>query len=334
MSPRRSGFASSASLALFVALAACGGGTDKPSQDPSDALGQDPAARPRSPEVARAVKALEEGRYEDARALLAAAVQKNDKDLDANLYLAAAYERLNDRKAAETYYRKTLELAPGHKDASTNLSAILLEDKRADEALAVCRDALKLSADSDKLHFNMARALADKGDQEGATSEFEKAIAISADVPDYHLAYGQWLGAWGKRDKGLEHVRQALVSARDDIEMMELVGRGFRLLRAADDCVSTFDRVLAKKDTAHAHLERGLCKMALKDGEKAETDLRAAIGLDAKSAQAHYWLGVLLLAKKDTKSAIAEFDAVLQLEPAGELAQKAAGAKEAALRRH
>jgi Tfp pilus assembly protein PilF len=325
-------------LCLVGALGvACGGSKAPTSTGPSVAptAGADSTASsagapsdtaPPQPEVQRGINALNDGQLPTARSLFEIAVQKNPQDAEATYYLGLANEKMGDKAAAENFYKAALKLKPDLENAAVNLSAMYADAKRFDEAIKVCKAALDKRPDSAPLHFNLGVALAETKDETGATVEFEAAIKGGPDEAMYRYTYGHWLGAWGKPDKAAPVLRAALMRVKetqDNVGLFAGIGHDLLVLRQTADCIAAFDKAIGLKDAAPLRTERALCKMAAKDEQGSEDDLRAAIAADPGYALAHYWLGVRLAKVKKPKEAIGEFQTYLKIEPNGAWAQKA-----------
>ena len=322
----------SASLALWLSLSvsaasfACGS-SQKPPPDPDPST--KPAPSPASmPEVVAGKSARDAKRLDEARSDFAAALTKKPDDVEANYYLALTYDDLGEKKDAETYYKKTLELNPAAAEAATNLSALYLDQNRIDEAIAVCTAAIARSPQYDLLHFNLARARSSKPRGDGATPEFQAAIKITPDNPDFHLTYAIWLAASAKGDatqmtSSIGEANSALALAKEDADLLLRIGAFFAKVKDPDDCVKALDRSIARSDAAPARIIRGRCKFGKKDNDGAEKDLRAAIASDASSGDAYYWLGFVLHAGKRDDEAIGAFQNCQRIDPSGPLGKAA-----------
>ncbi len=329
----------------FFALAACGG-PDKPTQSggvdpplptgPSTSTGRGPTgpgvgkqAPPASdsPDVVRGVSLFEKNDLEGASAAFGAAIKANPKDAVAHFNLGLTLEAMKKLGPAEQAYKEALRLRPDFADVALALSTLYLngEPPRADEGATVARAAIEKHPEVGGLHFNLAVALATKGDQPGATKEFEDALGRTPNDANARFTYGHWLGVWGAKDKAVEQLKLALKST--DVGVLAAVGHEMLLLRDAAGCVAAYDKAIAAKDMAELRTERALCKLATKDEDGALADLKAAVAADAKYPLAHYWLAMRLAAAGKLVEAIAEFDAYLKLAPDGAKAKDAAAHK-------
>ncbi len=295
-------------------------GADTTSAAPAD------ATTAQQPEVTRGIAALNDGQLPTARSLFEIAVQKDSKDAEATYYLGLANEKMGEQAAAENFYKAALKLKPDLENAAVNLSAMYDDAKRYDDAVKLCKASLDKRPDSAALHFNLGVALAETKDETDASVEFEAAIKAGPDEAMYRYTYGHWLGMWQKPDKAGTQLRAALVRVKetqDNVGLFAGIGHDLLVLRQTTDCIAAFDKAINLKDAAPLRTERALCKMAAKDEQGSEDDLRAAVTADPGYALAHYWLGVRLAKVKKPKEAINEFQTYLKIEPNGVWAQKA-----------
>jgi Flp pilus assembly protein TadD len=84
-------------------------------------------------------KAVQEGRYQDAVALLTKVVQREPDNADAHNYLGFSLRKLGELDKAQAHYRVALQLQPDHKAALEYYGELYLQIKdlpRAEEQLA------------------------------------------------------------------------------------------------------------------------------------------------------------------------------------------------------
>jgi tetratricopeptide (TPR) repeat protein len=315
-----------ASVLLFSL--ACGGADGPPPKVPANPRVSEPNTAPdiavgdTTPlggnDVAKGMRALENNDTTAAKAYFDHALRTNPKDADALYYEGVLGEKANDKDAAEKNYKAALKVRPDFEEAVGNLSALYVDGKRYDDALALTQAALVKHGDNGSLHFNAAVAFAGKGDQAGATKEFETSIRLSPDDPMYRLTYGHWLGVWTKGDLALVQLRAARPAAkkRGDtaVDVLAAIGHEMHLLRAWSDCVPTYDDAIALKDDADLRTERAACKIGAKDTAGALVDLQTAVTLNDAYAPAHYYLGGALASGGQFKDAIGQYEAFLKLE--------------------
>ena len=237
---------------------------------------------------------------------------RDPKDGAGLVLLGLIREKQGNKEVAEKAYRRAIELRPDLEDAYVNLSALLVNRRRADEALAVARDGLTKFPSSSALHANAATALAAQGDQAAAASEFDQATRAAPNDPALLVTYGHWLRIWKRSDAALAKLRAARPLAKDPAALAA-IGEELKALGAFSDCVPTFDQAIALKDAPELHTYRAVCKLGARDSAGAKADLQAAI--DGQYAPAHFYLARVLSDSGDWAGAVAEYETFLKLEP-------------------
>jgi tetratricopeptide (TPR) repeat protein len=322
----------SGSLA-WLALA-CGGAATPPPDTPPLELLNTPNAAPGTAappaagdDVAKGARALEANDLTSAKAYFDHAIKANPNNADALYYEGVLAEKANDKDGAEKSYKAALKAKPDHEQAAVNLSALYIDEQHYDPALAVAQAAIAKHKDNASLHMNAAVASAWKGDQPGATQEFLVAVRLAPSDPMFLLTYAHWLGVWKLGDASLTQLKLARPLAKNmgesGLGMLAAVGHEMHVVRAWQDCISTYDDAIAIKDAAELRTERASCKIGVKDDAGALADLRAAIAKDAAYAPAHYYLGNELARAGKYADAAAEYNAFLKIEPAGAMASAA-----------
>jgi tetratricopeptide (TPR) repeat protein len=318
---------------LGVCGAACGGsgppaqtgGATSPSSatldsSPPASTAPEPA---HSPEFAAGLKAFDAGSYPAARTAFDAASKKNPKDYEALWNLGQTCEKLGDNASAEAAYKAELAVNPDLEDPAAELSALYASDGHVDDAIAVAKAGLGRHPGSGALHTSLAVAMATRGDQGGATQEFDSAVQATPKNPMLQYTYAHWLNTW-HTPGAAPHLDAAIAQVKDDYAMVVSIGHEYRMAGAFDGCTKTLDRAIGMKDGGEARTERALCKVGSKDTDGALADLQAAVQTEPSYAPAHYYLGGRLASVRRYKEAAAEYSKYLELAPSGSAAKQAA----------
>ena len=296
------------SIALLTLSSVVGcGGSSKPAQSPDEVVPLDDPAGAKKPaapgaveaasskEVSDAMKAIEAKRFSDAKALLDQAITKNPKDAQAHYYLGVVNSSDGgDMKAAIASYETALELDPKLIDAYVNLSALKLEAKDAEGALATADKGLAIAKKQPDLALNRALALETMGKSSEALAAYGDAVSIRPDDFSLKVSYAQLLAKANKKTEALAQL--SAIRECPDPKLLT-VGAIIALeLDAAADCVALMDRGLKLQQVPGLFVRRGMCRDKLKDAPGATADYKKAIELDAKFAPAHYYLAQLVKA--------------------------------------
>jgi tetratricopeptide (TPR) repeat protein len=322
MKTRSSATASALASLVCLASLACGGAP--PPKDPSGSTPPaDSAGASASPASAapvssgnadydQGVSALAGGDVEGAKAAWKRIHDRDPKDGTGAVLLGLIDEKTGDKVGAEKAYKDAIRLRPDLEAAYVNLSALLIDQQRGDDAVAVARAGLAKVPSSAGLHANVATVLAATGDQAGAGAEFDQATKGAPDDPMLLVTYGHWLGVWKQNDAALAKLRAARPLAKD-AGVLAAIGEEMKALGAFADCIPTFDQAITMKDAPELRIYRAVCKIGAKDAPGARADLDAAIA--AKYAPAHFYLARVLSDGGDWKGAVSEYETFLKLEP-------------------
>jgi Tfp pilus assembly protein PilF len=320
MAPMKTWPSRSAALAFAAVLAGCGGAPppeakDNGSPPPSSAATPNAAAAPASSGSAdydAGIAALANGDVDTAKAAYGRMHDRDPKDGAASVLLGLIAEKQGDKAGAEKAYKDAIKLRPDLEAAYVDLSALLIDAQRNDDALTVARAGLAKSPRSAALHANVATILAAQGDQAGAGGEFDQATRAAPDDATLLMTYGHWLGVWKQTDLALAKLRAARPLAKDP-GVLAAIGEEMKALGAFGDCVPTLDQAIAMKDAPELRTYRAVCKLAMKDAAGAKADLQAAIA--GQYAPAHFYLARVLSDASDWKGAAGEYETFLKLEP-------------------
>jgi predicted Zn-dependent protease len=114
----------------------------------------------------------------------------------------------SDPTAAERAYRHALDVDPEHAPAALNLSALLCEQGRCDDAVQVLDLALQHRPHDAELHFNLGIALEDQRRTEEAIAAYERAIALHPELADAHFNLARLHEQAGRPHRALRHLHE------------------------------------------------------------------------------------------------------------------------------
>jgi tetratricopeptide (TPR) repeat protein len=117
----------------------------------------------------------------------------------------AVQDDARDTAAAEAGYREALRLDAACCPAYVNLGALLSEQGRHGEALALYDDAMHWCEAHPLLHFNRAIALEDLHQPEAAVAAYQRCLQLDPALADAHFNLGVLLERLGDPQGALRH---------------------------------------------------------------------------------------------------------------------------------
>lgn len=206
----------------------------------------------------------------------------------------AAMDRTSGR-AKEAYSRLDSILAHDKTNlrALLSKSAMLLDDKKVDDAAAAAQLATQNHADSAEAFFTLGRAEMARNRNEPAVEAFKEALRLNPRASGAHVALAQLSLKAGRPADAVRFAQDALTSSPANAD-------------------------------ARLALARGL--MATGDLQRAESEMQQLTKQFPNSAAVHLQNGMLLGRKKNLAGARKEFDEALKLDPkSGEALEASVG---------
>jgi len=171
------------------------------------------------------MKALEDGRYEDAAQAFRKVIEADPKDYFAHFNLAMSYTFLRKDAEAVEEYRKTLELKPGLYEAQLNAGIVLLRQKNPAEALPLLQDASAQKPQEFRPRYYLAESQLQSGEFAKAGESYKLAIALDGKSADAQLGMAQALVQEGRVGDADPYFRQAAqLEPRYRDYLLELAG--------------------------------------------------------------------------------------------------------------
>lgn len=297
------------SLLMMVACGACASSAPQ-SQAPVVAPGQVASEA----ELKEAERAIEARQYDKALQRLSSLLSRQPNHAKATFYEGVANEHLGRRDQAERAYRRALELDPAMTDAAVNLSALLIEAQRFQEATVVLQKALTSAPDDPLLHTNMGYALQGQGQLALAVQHYRAALE-KTDSAETRLALAQALSSLQRSQEAVKELRLVASDPALDPAMLATLGQELGRLGAYAECIAVMDRAIEQRRAAPLHAQRGLCRHGLGDEQGAKADYLRAVTVDPSYAPGYYLLGRQFLVEGNTQQAIEAFEACAGIAP-------------------
>ncbi|HUF23495.1 MAG TPA: tetratricopeptide repeat protein [Vicinamibacterales bacterium] len=174
----------------------------------------------------------------------------------------------------------------------------LIEAGNHDEGIAGLNALIAETGGCAVCEAKIGEALWKKGDEAGAEAAFKKAIAVDPKQPDAYAALASLYNKQQKFDEAAEMSKKA-----SELSAPTAEGGG----------------------NASVVFNQGIIFWNQSKIPEAKAQFEQAIKIDAKFADAHYWLGMALLNEGNLTEAVGSFEKYLSLAPDGQHAATAKG---------
>jgi tetratricopeptide (TPR) repeat protein len=198
---------------------------------------------------------FQQGRHDEAIALISAALTSNPNVADAWTNLGHVQSAAGRREDAAESYRRALALAPANHVTANALAGLLSNMGRNEEAL----EAMHLASPSDieGLH-NRGNLLRGMKRYEAALADYDAVLAARPDLAETWNARGAALSEMGRTEEALKDLDRALKLQPGLVAALNNRGFALRELARFDEALESLDRALAiEPDHAAALSNRG-----------------------------------------------------------------------------
>jgi tetratricopeptide (TPR) repeat protein len=254
------------------------------------------------------------------RAVLTSALRTQTGNLVLLMALATTYPFSRPEGAGERvrWLQAALAARPRNLAALNDLAVALLDQGNHDGAIACFEEAIRLDPNDATPRFNLGNALFKKGNRPGAIAAYREAIRFN---PEYAKAYGNLgvaLSTEGDPDAAIAAIREAIRLNPNDALTHDNLGAILRDVKRDYDGAITHFREAIRIDPgyAKAYCNLGVALRAKGDPDGAIAAYRDAIRLDPKLAVAHSSLGAILCdVRRDYDGAITALNEAIRLDP-------------------
>ncbi len=187
------------------------------------------------------------------------------------------------------------------------------------DAVAECKEAIRLDPSNADLHRDYAVALILQGNVEQAITEFRQASKLNPEDSRLHEYAAHHFYLAGRLELAIVELNEAirLFPKSDEFNIRLLLGNNYQELGKESLAFATYrDAILLETDYG------GILTLALESTGTPEVVVAAyrdAIRIRPKKADLHIGLGKVLLANDRRNEAIIEYRAAIRLKPTGSM---------------
>jgi tetratricopeptide (TPR) repeat protein len=184
-----------------------------------------------------------------------------------DLFLTALqHQNQGELEQAETLYKRALELVPGRPSVINNLTAVLLQLKRYDEARSWCESLLATDPRNAVAILNSGNCQLALKNPDAALKLFEDALAIRADYAEAHSNRGEALQHLGRHEEALVSYDAALAIKPDFAGALSNRAITLQSLGRYEEALADFAHALAlQPDHRGANLNESVCRLLTGD---------------------------------------------------------------------
>ena len=207
-------------------------------------------------------------------------------------------------------------------DIYLEMSRVLLEQSRVEEASAALKSALAVNPNISMLHFTLANILRKQGDYNGAIEEMKQELAVSPDAEKVNVAIGELYVEAGKDAEAEGVYKKILEKSPDNISAYMALGGIYNRMGDFARSEQAYRKVidLNPKNADMIYYNVGVSIINKKDLTNADRTsamdaFKKALELNPDHAGAHLQLGYILLGQGKFPEAKTHFKRYIELKP-------------------
>lgn len=225
-------------------------------------------------------------------------------------------------KTEEGLWTDTISKSPNSLSASLNMSALLVNKKEYDAAIAVLKKYLELATEYPTVYNNMGNAYVGKGEYAIAIKNYEKAILLDSHYMEPRKNLAIIYKMEGNFEKAMEEHRKAIEIEPDNPDLYQSMGITYAEQGLFDKAVRAFETALMKDPlSTEAHYGLGILYEGKGMNMKAFQEYQEELAINPLYSEARIAIGNLYAKNGRPREAKREFMAVLKEEPDNEEAR-------------
>lgn len=224
----------------------------------------------------------------------------------------------------ETLYTDVINKNPTAWIAYSNLGAQLLREKRADEAISLLREGLKIGSQSPLTHLNYGRAIFNQGLRDGfrpgqldeIVQHFEESIRLEPRLLQARVSLAEALAQQHHYDEARENLAIVLERQPNNVYALSAMGSLLVAEKRWNEALKSFELAVEYGPrSVDAQYGLGLVLVNLGKPQEAIPHLQIAAQLNPDSHEIHCTWADALHALGDLRTAVDQYNESLRLKP-------------------
>lgn len=205
----------------------------------------------------------------------------------------------------QTVFDHAARVAPNNFLALSILASLQVQANKPDEAMALCREALRYKPTYAPAHFFLGRGLEQKGEMRLAFGEYEEALRFEPRFSQAHIFLGLALARQNEFEAAAGHYLAALKIDPDSATAENNLARVLHSQGKHDEAIAHYSRAL-ELDPSLAEAQNNLGVLLVQKGQLPEgvAHLRATLRLKPGDEEARYNLALALNQQGEGRKAV------------------------------
>jgi len=215
-----------------------------------------------------------------------------------------------------TLFGHALDVTENNSGMHRAMGLSLVSQRRFDEAVSHCRQAVQINPNSARLHKSLGVALAAQGKFEEAISSYRQALQLKPNYAEVYNYLGDALQSQGWLDEAVSAYRQALQFKPNYVEAHNNLSVALQLKGRSNEAITHLRQALeAEPYYAEAYCNLGVVLQSQGKLDEAVSCYRRAVQLKPGFAEAHYNLARVLANENKINEAVTHLKETLRRRP-------------------
>ncbi len=203
-------------------------------------------------------------------------------------------------------------------EAYRNQADIYLKQGNLVEAIASCKQALKIQPDYSRCYVTLGNSFHKQNNFEAALRAYHQALKIDPEVAEVHGNLGSVYFQLGQHEAALVHYQKAVYLKPDLAGVYWNIGKLFQYLGKVDEALGAWEKALEIQPDlveANFHLKLGNTLVKMDRINDAVRSYRRAINLQPDYTEAYSNLANILGRKGEREAAVTYYRKALEINP-------------------